>query len=436
MRSVMKELLPQDEARSLGYIPIDEAIKLKPANRSTYSRQAESGKIPAVQVLKGSRPVWWVLETAVGKSGALQSTKNYKQLEADWLAQMKSGAFSGTPVSESYIEGVLKWGLKRYWDILGCEASVAGLSAENFSKVMDNKALAVDEINRRDFYSTKMHIYRACTRFTDYLIQAGLKNQADRTSYKLPKRRFKPQKRMLEDEKIQEVLTFNRTWIHGRSQYDVEITDVLLHLYAFAGLRRMEPATIRISEIDFKKNVMLVYRKGGKETYVPMHLFPQLKPKLLHWLKYWRPDYKSDLLLLQDDGKPLTKSSVKDRFLRLSNALNLRKAYEKLSMEPDWECLHPKAQKEKAEALAQGMKNIARPHDLRRSFATIMANRRMPMSMLQLVLGHADLKTTQGYVLTNITDVLDWAETYGSEPVEVLKTDEIVTHDALFSLIK
>lgn len=436
MRSTMMNLLPQDEARSLGYIPIDEAIKLKPANRSTYSRQAESGKIPAVQVLKGSRPVWWVLGTAVGKVGALQSTKNYKQLEGDWLAQMKSGAFSGTPVSESYINGVLKWGLKRYWDILGCDASVAGLNAENFSKVMDHKALAVDEANRRDFYSTKMHIYRACTRFTDYLIQAGLKTQADRAGYKQPKRRFKPQKRMLEEDKIQEVLAFNRAWFHGRSQYDVEITDVLIHLYAFAGLRRIEPATLRISEIDFRKNVMLVYRKGGKETYVPIHLFPQLKPRLLHWLKHCRPASKSDLLLLQDDGKPLTKGSVKDRFLRLSNALNLRKAYEKLSQEPDWDSLHPETQKEKARELAGEMKNIARPHDLRRSFATIMANRRMPMSMLQLVLGHADLKTTQGYVLTNITDVLDWAENHGNEPMDPVKKDEIVTRDALFDSIK
>jgi hypothetical protein len=65
-----------EEAEAEGYISIQEAIQLKPAARSTYHRQAENGTLPACQVLKKSRPVWYVLQSAllqVEKSGV----KNY-----------------------------------------------------------------------------------------------------------------------------------------------------------------------------------------------------------------------------------------------------------------------------------------------------------------------------------------------------------------------
>jgi integrase len=400
------------EAHAAGYISIEEAIELRPASRVTYFRQAQSGAIPACRVLKKSRPVWFILASALQQTESGTRKKSYEQLEKDFLAQMKSGAFTGHQNSEKYVNSTLKWGLKRYWTLLGINASIGELNARNFDRVMSHSALAVDEIQRRDFYSTRMHIYRACTRFTDYLIQEGFKVAADRTAYKLPKRRFKPQKRMPEEEQIQEAIQFNRTWLNGRSRYDMAVMDVLIHLYAFTGLRRVEPASIKIQNVNFKTNMMLVYRKGGKEGYVRIDLFPALKPRLQQWIQTERLDHPTDLLLTQQDGTPLTEGVIKDRFQRFNLAIKLRKAHEKLAAHIDWLELPAKERRKKAEALAKTMKNVARPHDFRRSFATVMAKRGMPMTMIQLLLAHEHINTTEGYILTNIQHVMEYQDSH------------------------
>lgn len=40
-------------------------------------------------------------------------------------------------------------------------------------------------------------------------------------------------------------------------------------------------------------------------------------------------------------------------------------------------------------------------HGLRRTFATIAANSGKPINIIPMALGHADLKTTQGYLMTS-----------------------------------
>lgn len=45
-------------------------------------------------------------------------------------------------------------------------------------------------------------------------------------------------------------------------------------------------------------------------------------------------------------------------------------------------------------------------HGLRRTFATVAANSGKPIRIISLALGHSDLKTTQGYLMTTQDEVV------------------------------
>ena len=45
-------------------------------------------------------------------------------------------------------------------------------------------------------------------------------------------------------------------------------------------------------------------------------------------------------------------------------------------------------------------------HGLRRTFAMTAANAGKPINIISLALGHADLKTTQGYLMTSQDEVV------------------------------
>jgi len=433
----MQEYLSPEEARSQGFIPIDEAVKLKPVNRSTFARQAQNGAIPSVQVLKGSRPVYWILASAINKNVALTSSKGYEQLKDKWLKGMEVGSCSwrNTPTSSKYRKGTLEWGLSTFWDVLELSPTITEINAENLAKVMTCERFQVDRIKRRDFYSTKMHIYRACTRFTDFLIKEGLKTKSDLDALRecLPGRVFKPKRGFVDEIEVQEAIKFNRSWFDGRSQYDIEVTDMLLHLYAYAGLRRTEPAWLSKDCIDFKTNLMLVFGKGSKERYVPIVLFPELRPKLDQWISYIRPKSGEDCLLVQKDGTPLTEGSIKDRLQNLGMAMRVAKAHKQLALENiDWS---KEKLKSEAKRLAKTLPNPVKAHDYRRGFATNLAKRGMPMSMIQEILGHVVLETTQGYVQINIQQIMEWTTTNFNSAPTVSLPSTISHREALFNSI-
>lgn len=422
---MVESVLTQEQAKSLGYIPLKEAAALpNVGDHSTLWRKVKARELPGAEVHKGSRVVLYVLRSALGQKASISSTKDYNALQQQFLDQMLDGTFTGKPNSEEYVENSLAYGLRYYWRILGIERTVEGLNADNYDIVMGCDALKVDDVNRKDHYSNKMHIYRACTRFTDFLIQKGLKSESDRKAFKKPKQKYKPQRRMLEEEQRDEALAFNKSWRNGREDNDIYTTDLLMSLYVYAGIRRSEVITIRLSDIDFKNGVILVLGKGSKERYVPINLFPELAPKLSEWIFKLRPKSSSNLLIVQANGSPLKKGCIKDRFQRLSIAMRTEKAYEQLVAAMAGKPFDPKELRKKAKTMQKSIDFGVRPHDLRRTFATILAKRGMPLSMLQLILGHADISTTQGYVLTNIRHVLDWTKANMAPAVEELAVGE------------
>lgn len=156
----------------------------------------------------------------------------------------------------------------------------------------------------------------------------------------------------------------------GEVPEDVRDRAMLDLLYA-TGLRVSELVLLKVREVNRTAGFLLTCGKGGKERLVPLGESAILS--LEHYLATVRLklDKKggSDYLFLSRLGGPMTRQAF-------WNIINKR-------------------------ALQAGIAKNISPHTLRHSFATHLLENGADLRSVQLMLGHADLSTTQIY--THIT---------------------------------
>jgi integrase/recombinase XerD len=140
----------------------------------------------------------------------------------------------------------------------------------------------------------------------------------------------------------------------------------LLEVLYATGLRVSELVGLTLKQLDLRRGVVRPLGKGSKERVVPM-VAPAVA-KLQLYLSQGRPR------LLQ--GRPSPYVFLNHRGGRLS-----RQGF--------WKIL-------KNYAREMGVRDLS-PHTLRHSFATHLLSRGANLRVLQLLLGHADLATTQIY---------------------------------------
>ena len=137
-------------------------------------------------------------------------------------------------------------------------------------------------------------------------------------------------------------------------------------LYA-CGLRVSELVTLKLSQVAMESNFLRVMGKGKKERIIPINDYAL--SFLSAYLKDYRSSFinnsKTDSLFLSNRGKEMTRHSL-------------------------WHIL-------KKYATQVGIQEHLSPHTLRHAFATHMINNGADLRVVQLLLGHSDLSTTQLY---------------------------------------
>ncbi len=137
-------------------------------------------------------------------------------------------------------------------------------------------------------------------------------------------------------------------------------------LYA-TGLRVSELVGLRLNEVDRQAGIVRVVGKGGRERLVPMG--EEAQARLTDYLNEGRPAFKgaglTSAVFLTHRGGPMTRQAFWQNLKRYA------------------------AQAEVAVPLS--------PHTLRHAFATHLINHGADLRVVQLLLGHADLSTTQIY---------------------------------------
>ncbi|MDV3198351.1 MAG: tyrosine-type recombinase/integrase [Vigna little leaf phytoplasma] len=142
---------------------------------------------------------------------------------------------------------------------------------------------------------------------------------------------------------------------------------LILDLLYSCGLRVSELINLRIKDIFLQNSKILISGKGQKQRYLPLP--SNLLQKLKIYLRKFRLDktsiIKTDHLFLNYQNKPLTTKGIRYILNKLSSQTN---------------------------------KNIKiYPHMIRHAFATILLNNGADLRVVQELLGHANLKTTQIY---------------------------------------
>jgi integrase/recombinase XerD len=142
---------------------------------------------------------------------------------------------------------------------------------------------------------------------------------------------------------------------------------MLVLLYA-SGMRVTELITLNLGDVDTTGGFVRCYGKGQKERMIP--IYPSAALAIDQYLKEARPQ----IVQHRADEKALF--------------LNVRG--ERLTRQGLWQIL-------KGYAKAAGIEVPVTPHTLRHSFATHMLNGGADLRMVQELLGHANISTTQVY---------------------------------------
>jgi integrase/recombinase XerD len=137
-------------------------------------------------------------------------------------------------------------------------------------------------------------------------------------------------------------------------------------LYA-SGLRVTELVSLRSEQVNLRQGVIRVIGKGSKERLIP------LGEEALDWVQRYLREVRPKLL----KG-------------RASDFLFPGRADQFITRHAFWHRL-------KAYAKQAGIRSALSPHTLRHAFATHLLNHGADLRVVQMLLGHSDLSTTQIY---------------------------------------
>lgn len=155
---------------------------------------------------------------------------------------------------------------------------------------------------------------------------------------------------------------------------------VMIELMYACGLRVSEVVDLQIRDLDLTERSLRVIGKGNKERQ--LFFYESLVPKLWSYLNLYRPQFPNvsdtEAVFLNQRGKPLTPRGIQHILEHQGKTAGLRMK------------LHP--------------------HMLRHSFATHLLDNGASLRVVQTLLGHESLSTTQIYThvsMQKIKEVYD-----------------------------
>lgn len=202
----------------------------------------------------------------------------------------------------------------------------------------------------------------SCLRgFFRYLLREGVLSEDPTLQVESPKR-ARPLPKSLSEADVEALLNAP------------DLDDVLgfrdramLEMLYSSGLRVSELVGLQLSQINLRQGVLRVIGKGDKERLVP--LGDEAASWLMRYLKEARPglidNTENEVVFPSRRGQQMTRQTFWHRIKR--------------------------------HGLTAGIAQLPSPHVLRHAFATHLLNHGADLRVVQLLLGHSDLSTTQIY---------------------------------------
>lgn len=194
---------------------------------------------------------------------------------------------------------------------------------------------------------------------------------------------FLHQQQRISDNPLAQTLNpkIGRSLPKSLSEHDVElllnapdISDVIqfrdkamLEILYASGLRVTELTSLTLQQLNLQHGLIRVRGKGNKERLVPMG------EEALHWLSRYLIEVRPSL----SAGRPLEVVFPSSRA-------------QEMTRQTFWHRI-------KFYAKVAGVNSELSPHTLRHAFATHLLNHGADLRVVQMLLGHSDLSTTQIY---------------------------------------
>ncbi|MGQ0524510.1 MAG: site-specific tyrosine recombinase XerD [Betaproteobacteria bacterium] len=217
------------------------------------------------------------------------------------------------------------------------------------------------EVQRRAKATTASRELSSLKRFYRYQVRQG-KIRADPTlnieAPKLPR----PLPKSLTEQDVETLLGAPRV----EEALGLRDRAMLETLYA-SGLRVSELVGLKVAQVSQDMGVVRVIGKGSKERLVP------LGEEALSWIRRY-----------MNEGRPALLAG------RTSEALFVTARGDAMTRQAFWYLI-------KRYALQAGVAKPLSPHTLRHAFATHLLNHGADLRVVQLLLGHSDISTTQIY---------------------------------------
>lgn len=212
--------------------------------------------------------------------------------------------------------------------------------------------------------STVCNFVVAIRDFFEWAVSRGYAHASPAVLLKRP-RREDPFPRCLSDEVLAKVTAY----IDGSDSSRVQRLDVrdrtLVALFLYSGLRRAEASQLNWGDIDLQGSRIIVrLGKGGQGRAVPLH--PILREKLLLHRQFCNG---GAAVFQHSDGTRLAPSGITDTF--------------KNNVQPATD-------------------PIVTPHPLRHTFATHLLDSGVDLRVIQVLMGHKSIASTQRYVKVGV----------------------------------
>ncbi len=209
--------------------------------------------------------------------------------------------------------------------------------------------------------SSSARVLSTLRRFYRYQIRENRIN-VDPCAQVLSPKQGRPLPKAISEQQVEELLNAPNT----KTALGIRDRAMLETLYA-TGLRVSELVDLSLLEVSLQVGVLRIVGKGNKERLVP------LGEQAIEWVERYQHGSRIDLLKRRQSDA---------MFVTARGAAMTRQAF--------WHII-------KKYAIIAGIEPSLSPHTLRHAFATHLINHGADLRSVQMLLGHADLSTTQIY---------------------------------------
>lgn len=148
----------------------------------------------------------------------------------------------------------------------------------------------------------------------------------------------------------------------------------IIAIFLYSGIRLSELRNLRISDINFESNTILIKQgKGDRDRFLPLH--PDAKAAILRYLKY-----RADNGIMPKDNSDILFPGHKEPTLSI----------------------YPIARLIKERCAEAGIRKRITPHKLRHTALSQLYRATKDIRFVQKIAGHARIATTEIYVQTDV----------------------------------